>query len=153
LEPLPTGLDLFELVWRLVVDFKAEPALLIHMDAGQLRGAVLHWRGDAGATAPDPYEAALAQLRKKQAELSPNTLWLAWMKATRTHLVAETGARIPQQAANALPDVAHDAHASQVPDARQKEMRAAVVTGSEFTEDAGSTARRRPSKRKSARKR
>ena len=92
---LPAGIDPFELAWRLVVDFKAEPALLRHMDPNALKEAVEKWAQEGGrGMSMDPsqwYEAAHKELQAKQTNLSPNTLWLAWMRATRTHLLPVAG--------------------------------------------------------------
>jgi len=87
--------DPFELAWRLVVDFKAEPALLRHMDPNALKEAVEKWAQESGRrTSMDQshwYEAAHKELQAKQTNLSPNTLWLAWMRVTRTHLMPVAG--------------------------------------------------------------
>jgi uncharacterized protein DUF4062 len=86
---IPSTVDQFELAWRLVVEFKANPALLRHMGADQLKEAVDKWMRESGYADPapsSPYELAQDQLRQKQTGLAPHPLWLAWMYATRTEL-------------------------------------------------------------------
>lgn len=86
---LSPNVDPFELAWRLVVDFKADPSLLRHMDLDQLQAAVNEWAragGPADASPTDNQEAAQEQLRKKQTNLTPHPLWLAWMRTTRASL-------------------------------------------------------------------
>jgi hypothetical protein len=89
-EALPDDIDPFELAWRLVVDRKADPALLRHLDEEHLKKAVDDWaREHTTATAmvassmPDLYRTAQEQLRKKQSGLAPHPLWLAWIRTTR----------------------------------------------------------------------
>lgn len=83
---VPSSVDQFELAWRLVVDFKAEPALLASMDTAELLKATERWaletRPDEPLDRPLLFEAAQAQLRHKQATLTPSPLWLAWKRAT-----------------------------------------------------------------------
>jgi len=88
---LPTNVDPFDLAWRLVVDRKADPALLRHMDPKLLKEAVERWTAEgspkqsvAGET---PYEAALGDRQARQRNLAPNGLWLAWMRTTKAHLL------------------------------------------------------------------
>lgn len=83
---VPPGVDPFELAWRLVVDFKAEPALLAHMDPSELLRATQQWareaRPDEPLDVPRIFESAQTHLRSKQAELGPSPLWLAWKRST-----------------------------------------------------------------------
>lgn len=83
---LPAGVDPFELAWRLVVDFKAEPALLGHMDPSALLQATQQWAREAQPNGPvdgpGVFESAQAQLRSKQAGLGPSPLWVAWKRST-----------------------------------------------------------------------
>lgn len=83
---VPPGVDAFELAWRLVVDFKAEPALLAHMDPSALLLATQQWaretRPDEPLEGPRMFESAQAQLRSKQSALVPSPLWLAWKRST-----------------------------------------------------------------------
>jgi hypothetical protein len=86
---VPLGVDPFELAWRLVVDFKADPALLRHMDLDHLKEAVDKWVHESRALETPPsrwYQTAQEQLRQKQTDLAPHPLWLAWMRATRASL-------------------------------------------------------------------
>jgi hypothetical protein len=82
---MPTTVDQFELAWRLVVDRKAEPALLASMDAAGLLRATQQWAREMGPDqpldGPGLFEAAQAQLRSKQSPLAPSPLWLAWKRA------------------------------------------------------------------------
>jgi hypothetical protein len=84
--PIPATVDPYELAWRLVVAIKAEPALLRHMDSNALRRATEQWASEARSgtplNRPKLYEVAQEQLRASQANLAPNPLWLAWMRAT-----------------------------------------------------------------------
>jgi hypothetical protein len=86
---LPSGIDPLELAWRLVVDHKAEPTLLLQMDPVLLHASVEKWAAESGAPT-DPvepmYTTAVSQLRDRQATTAPSALWLAWMRATRSHL-------------------------------------------------------------------
>lgn len=82
---IPPSVDPFELAWRLVVDFKAEPALLLSMDSAELLRATQTWAGEADVDqqpGPGLFESAQAHLRTKQSTLAPNPLWLAWKRAT-----------------------------------------------------------------------
>jgi hypothetical protein len=82
---IPTTVDQFELAWRLVVDFKAEPALLAGMDAEALLRAARQWahetRPDDPIDGPALFDAAQTHLRSKQGTLGPSPLWLAWKRA------------------------------------------------------------------------
>jgi hypothetical protein len=82
----PADEDTLVLAWRLVVDFKAEPALLRHMDPGLLQAALEKWESESNAnkefTLPARRAGALRQLESHQTGRAPNELWLAWMRAT-----------------------------------------------------------------------
>jgi Domain of unknown function (DUF4062) len=94
-EPLaiPPGVDSYELAWRLVASSKAEPALLLHMDATAIQRALEKWASEnrPAGTPVDPtvYQVALQALRQAQPNLTPSPLWLAWMKNKQVASSAE----------------------------------------------------------------
>jgi hypothetical protein len=89
---VPPHIDPLELAWLLVVERKAEPALLLHMDADAIWEAVQKWTNETGvAPASNPYEAAHARLRSKNPTVRPSPVWVAWMRATRSHLLSSKG--------------------------------------------------------------
>ena len=85
--PAAVTVDQLPLAWRLVVDFKAKPDLLRHLDAGAFTTALEQWEEHAGADSskpwPDRLMRALSELETKQLPHAPNPLWLAWMRATQ----------------------------------------------------------------------
>ena len=86
---IPATVDQFELAWRLVVDYKADPPLLRHMDTDHVKEALEKWAHDNVNPDRAPsasFEVALEQLRQKQTGPAPHPLWLAWKHATRTEL-------------------------------------------------------------------
>jgi Domain of unknown function (DUF4062) len=88
---LPSDIDALDLAFRLVIDRKAEPTLLLHMNPSALSEAVRKWAhdNDFGLNSPDPFAAhrfAFKQLKGKYQDLAPNPLWVAWMRATRVDL-------------------------------------------------------------------
>jgi hypothetical protein len=98
---LPPDVDPFELAWRLVVDLRADPSMLRHMDLDQLKEAVDKWASEGGAADLTPsrrYQAAQEQLRMKQTHLAPHALWLAWMRATRASLKPNSEAKPTSEA-------------------------------------------------------
>ena len=101
--------DALELAWRLVVDLRAQPELLLHLDPGQFWAAVDKavvelGTGDTsgGVTPIDRLATSLAAV---QAGLEPNRLWLAWMRQVHASKVEAVCARpLPSPAAAAAPN-------------------------------------------------
>jgi hypothetical protein len=91
---LPPDLDTLTLAFLLVLDHQAEPTLLLHPDAEALTAAVVKWASNNPTeTSGDPFaalRAAFAALRSKYPTQAPNPLWVAWMRATRAHLLNPT---------------------------------------------------------------
>lgn len=83
------GLEHLPLAWRLVVDFKAYPDLLRHMDSTAFGTAMEKWEKENGVNrnllGPERFEAALKELERKQSGHAPSELWLAWMRSTRAN--------------------------------------------------------------------
>jgi hypothetical protein len=76
--------ELLGLAWRLVVDFKAEPDMLLHLDATRWREAIRKLESEISADKSSPWPKRMATLRQhleqQQRGLEPNALWLAWMR-------------------------------------------------------------------------
>lgn len=88
-------LDELPLAWRLVVDSKAKPDLLRHLDAGAFTSALEQWEEQSGLDRNAPWQhrldRAVSQLEAKQTPRGPSMLWLAWMRATQTRDLTSGG--------------------------------------------------------------
>jgi hypothetical protein len=75
--------DPLSLAWRLVVDFKSEPDLLLHLDPTRFREAIDKLQSELkfGSDTPWDQKKALANthLETKHRGESPNALWTAWV--------------------------------------------------------------------------
>jgi len=82
-EPPPAAFDPLLLAWWLVLDFKAEPELLLHLDAAVFRTAVDKLASEArfpqGAAWPEKFALAQRHLESRHGAEKPNPLWLAWV--------------------------------------------------------------------------
>src|SRR5262245_7729587 len=93
--------ELLRLAWRLVVDFQAEPDMLLHLDATRWRAAITKLERELNAGQSRPWAERLAALRThledKQPRLEPNVLWVAWMRTVHA-LKIETLRSLPATA-------------------------------------------------------
>jgi hypothetical protein len=99
--------DPLVLAWRLVVDVRAQPELLLHLEPTQLWAALDKLGEEVEATesssGPIPVKRLLAHLETRQAGLEPNALWLEWMRHVHTSKVdaikaGPTAVSVPPQA-------------------------------------------------------
>lgn len=78
------GADPLLLAWRLVVDRKADPDLLLHLDPLRMLDAIEKAEREMSQPGPSPLDALLKQLEARQGGLAPNALWVAWMRQVHT---------------------------------------------------------------------
>jgi TIR domain len=101
-----TDADPLLLAWRLVVDFKAEPDLLLHLDPTRFHEAIDKLGSEAalerGATWDQKLTMAHRHLESKHGNEAPNALWLAWMN--NFHAFKVNALKLPV-AANPPPEV------------------------------------------------
>lgn len=94
-EPPSALLDPLLLAWRLVLDFKAEPELLLHLDATVFRTAVDKLASEARfpESAAWPEKLALTQrhLESRHGGETPNALWVAWVNNLHAFKIAALG--------------------------------------------------------------
>lgn len=101
------GVDPLLLAWRLVVDRKADPDLLLHLDPHRTLEAIEKAEREVSPTGTSSLDAILKRLEARQAGLEPNALWRAWMRqvqASRIEALTKEAPR-PIPRANDAADV------------------------------------------------
>jgi hypothetical protein len=105
-----TSPDALVLAWRLVVDSKATPDFLRHLELQSLREAVEKVEKEAGCDGAASWKErmgrAQAHLARKQQDSQPSALWLAWMRSVHAFAVASLeDAAAASEGAGTLPRI------------------------------------------------
>lgn len=91
----PPVVDPLLLAWRLVLDFKAEPELLLHLDASAFRAAVDKLASEARLPEklawPDKLALAHRHLESRHGGETPNALWVAWVNNLHAFKIGALG--------------------------------------------------------------
>lgn len=80
------------LAWRLVIDRRCDPDVLMHLAPSRVQEALANIEGEIGGGCdawPQRMEAVQKHLTAKQPGLAPNPLWLAWMSTANAARVDE----------------------------------------------------------------
>jgi hypothetical protein len=115
------GVDPLLLAWRLVVDRKGDPDLLLHLDPLRMLDAIEKAEREMSQPGPGPLEAVLKRLEARQSGLAPNALWLAWMRqvhASRIEALTKEPPRPVPKANEAPPERSSKASSDVEPPSR-----------------------------------